>query len=222
MRRLIFIAAVMLLLPGCLNKIPFKKTAFMHVGDVNPWLVRDSFASSLPEKFQLISSTVFTYKMHSFAAIGVTEIDTKNKKFSLASINPMGLKLFDLSGDEDNVDCHFAMEEFTKQGDFAKIVADNVKNIYFDRIPDKNAKIIKKKKKIIFFKPVNNGIMEYLFGGTGNLLIEKRFKKNGHTIWSVFYFEYISKKGKLHPSGIILKHYNYKYKLVIRLKEVLL
>lgn len=212
----------MLLLPGCLNKIPFKKPAFIPVGDVNPWSVRDSFASSLPEKFQLISSTVFTYRMHSFAAIGVTEIDTRNKTFILTCINPMGLKLFDLSGNENNIESFFAMEEFTKQGDFAKIVADNVRNIYFDRVPGKDAEIVKKKKKIIFSEPVNGGIMEYLFGGTGNLLIEKRFKKKGRKIWSVFYFEYILKKGKLHPSGIILKHYNYKYKLVISLKEVLL
>ncbi len=213
---------MVLLLPGCLNKVPFKKPAFFPIGDVSPCSVRDSFASSLPEKFQLISSTVFTYKMHSFAAIGVTEIDAKNKKFSLACINPMGLKLFDLSGDEDTVHCHFAMEEFTKQGDFTKIVADNVRSIYFDRIPDKGAEIVKKKEKIIFFKPVNGGRMEYLFGGTGNLLIEKSFKKKGRKIWSVFYFEYISKKGKLHPSGIILRHYKYKYKLVMRLKEVLI
>ncbi|WDN87460.1 hypothetical protein BuS5_00428 [Desulfosarcina sp. BuS5] len=216
--RLILIAGLILLLSGCANKIPFKKAVLVPVEAVDPESVRDSFEASLPQSFQLISSTVFKYKMHSFAAIGVTGIDTRKKEFTLACINPMGVKLFELAGDEQGVDCRFAMKEFTQKGDFAKMVANDIRSIYFDRIPDKNAEVVKKNKKIIFFQPVNGGTMEYLFGGTGNLLIEKRFIKKGRKIWSVFYFEYISKKGKLHPAGIILKNYIYRYKLVIRAK----
>jgi len=221
MLRLILIAGLTLLLSGCANKIPFKKAVLVSVEAVDPESVRDTFEASLPQSFKLISSTVFKYKMHSFAAIGVTGIDTLKKEFSLACINPMGVKLFELEGDKQTVNCRFTMEEFAKKGDFAKIVAHDIRSIYFDQIPDKKAEVVKKNKKIIFFQPVNGGTMEYLFGGTGNLLIEKRFIKKGRKIWSVFFFEYITKKGKLHPAGIILKHYIYQYKLVIRLKEVL-
>ena len=221
MLRLILITGFILLLSGCANKIPFKKAVLVPVEAVDPESVRDSFEASLPQNFQLISSTVFTYKMHSFAAIGMTGIDTRKKEFTLACINPIGAKLFELAGNEQEVDCRFAIKEFTQKGDFAKIVANNIRSIYFDRIPDKNAEIVKKNKKIIFFQPADGGTMKYLFGGAGNLLIEKKFIKKGRKIWSAFYFEYILKKGKLHPAGIILKHYIYRYKLVIRLKEVL-
>ena len=220
MRRLIRITGLMLLLVGCSHKIPFEHPSLHPVADIDPGVIRDNFAASLPESFQLISSTVFIYKMHSFTAIGLTGIDVKTQKFTLACMNPMGVKLFELAGDKEGVDCRFAMKEFTQKGDFAKMVADDIRNIYFNRIPDKDAGIVKQNKKIIFFKPVNSGRMEYLFGGNGNLLLEKRFLKKGRKIWSVFYFEHIKKNGKLHPSGIIFKHYKYGYQLVIRLIDV--
>ena len=204
---------------GC-SSIPFQSIAYVPVDAVQPAAVREEFAMSLPLKFQLINTIVFQYGRQAISAIGYTAVDTSKKVFTVAGLNPMGVKLFELSGDVNNVECRFAIEQFTLRGNFADAVADDIRRIYFDRIPGPEAEVYKKKYKIIFRQPTSEGIMEYVFGGIDNVLIEKRYYNGDRRVWSVSYYEYCREKGKLFPAGIILTHYEYRYQLVVRLKEI--
>jgi len=204
---------------GC-SSIPFQRVAYVPVDAVQPAAVREEFALSLPLKFQLINTIVFQYGRQAISAIGYTAVDTCEKVFTVAGLNPMGVKLFELSGDANNVECRFAIKQFTQRGNFARAVADDIRRIYFDRIPGPEAEVYKKKYKIIFRQPTEAGIMEYVFGGIDNVLIEKRYYDGDRRVWSVSYYEYCREKGKLYPAGIILTHHEYRYQLIVRLKEI--
>ena len=215
-------AGLYILCLTCCASIPFQKTALVPVELFDPTDVRQQFAGSLPSEFQLVTTIEFIYKGHSIpSAIGYIDADIKNKTFTVVGINPIGgCTLFELSMEKDRVDCRFAIEEFTRYGDFANAVADNIKKAYFDCIPAADADVFKKKHTIIFRQPEISGTMEYLFAGADKVLIEKNYYENNRKLWSVFYYEYQKLKGKLYPSGIIIKHCQYRYNLIVRLLEI--
>ena len=64
------------------------------------------------------------------------------------------------------------------------------------------------------------GVIEFVFAGSEGVLVEKRYIEGGGRIWSVSYYEYRRKNGKLYPDGIILDHHRYGYRLVVRLREI--
>ena len=216
---LIITGFVVLYSAGC-SSIPFQSVSYVSVKSVHPEEVRERFSLLVPRKFQLVSTIVFQYDRHYISAIGYIAIDTHQKIFTVVCLNPVGVKLFELSGDADDVECRFALEEFTHHKDFAQAVADDIKRIYFDRIPDSEAEVCKQKYKIVFRQSAGSGTMEYVFAGPDEVLIEKRYYEGDRQLWSVFYYEYRLENGKLYPAGIILRHHQYRYQLVVRLKEI--
>ena len=153
-------------------------------------------------------------------AIGYTAIDTSKNTFKAACLNHLGIKILEFEVRGESIERRFVLEELNQQGDLVREIAEDIRKIYFDRIPISGAEVYKRKYEIIFKQPFKRGTMEYVFAGDGNLLIEKRYYENKHAVWRVFYYEYIKKDGKLYPGGIILKHYPYDYQLVIKLKEI--
>lgn len=213
------IGILLLCLAGC-SGIPFKKASPVSMENVDPESVKEQFALMLPEKFQIINTIVFEYKGQVISFIGYSNVDTKEKIFTVAGLNPVGIKLFELTGEKDKTELKFAIEDFTKKGNFAEAVGGDIRKIFFDRLPETGAKAYKKKNEIVFTQNDGDATIEFIFAGQENFLIEKRRLVDNNTVWSVNYYEYINKNGKLHPSGIILKNYKYSYRLILRLKEV--
>ena len=238
---------------GC-RSIPFQEIEYVPVDSIPSSAAREQFARALPSEFQRVDTMVFQYKGSSIAAIGYTAVDTRRNVFTVVGISPVGIKLFELSGDRKEVECSFALEEFMQRGDFARAVADDIRRIYFDRIPPPGAEADKEKYRIIFrdqfadpaarapsspgyardrlaggasfrVSPAGRrgggpGTMEYVFAGADPVLIRKRYYREKRNIWDVFYYEYRRENGKLHPGGIVFRHYQYRYQLVMRLKEI--
>jgi hypothetical protein len=220
LRRLVLIGLGVSCIFGC-SSVPFSEIALVSVEEVNPQAVREQFSLELPVKFRIVNTVTFRFREKTFSAIGYTEVDTSAKTFTVVGFHPAGgYKLFELSGDAEGVECTFAREELTRRGDFAQAVGDDTRRLYFDRVPARDAKISKGKYRIFFRQQMAGGEMEYVFAGTGGVLVEKHYYENGNKVWSASYYEYRRENGKLYPSGIILKHHEYRYQLVVRLKEI--
>jgi hypothetical protein len=158
--------------------------------------------------------------LNSFVALGYTSVDIENKVFAVPGLNPAGIKLFDLAGNDTGVETKFMLPEFSSKGVFAKAVAEAVRKIYFDRVPPPSAKIIKKKNQLIFQELIPDGMVEYIFTGSDNLLTEKRYYRSGRRFSSIFYYEYLRDDSKLYPQGIVFKHHQYHYQLTLHLKQI--
>jgi hypothetical protein len=210
---------MLLYLSGC-GTIPFQKAPEISMENAEPWKVKEAFSLMLPERFQIISTISFDYKGRFVSFIGYSDIDTKEKKFIVAGLNQVGIKLFEIKGDEDKTELRFAIEEFTKKGNFAEAVAGDIRKIYFDRLPSESSKIYRKKNEIVFVQNEPDGIIEFVFSGPGGLLTEKRHIADNRNVWRVNYYEYRNENGKLHPAGIILENIKYGYELTMRLKEI--
>ncbi len=145
-------------LSGC-SSIPFQKTAHTPLGPADPLIIMERFSDNLPEHFQLINTIVFEYNWNTFSGIGYIDINTLEDRFTVVCITPLGIKLFEISGDKDGIDQHFALEEFTKKGDFANVVGEDIKRIYFNLVPTTEAEIKKKKYHEIYMQLLNSCFM---------------------------------------------------------------
>ena len=204
---------------GC-SSIPFQETARVSLESADPGALLERFRNNSPESFRLLTTVVFQYNLDKLSGIGYMDINTREKAFTVACINAMGVKLFELSGDKDGTVSHFTLEELNKKGDFAAVIGEDIKRIYFDSAPSSGAKINRKKFKIIFDQPYGPGIMEYVFAGADGNMAEKKYYEDNILIWRVSFYEYRQKDGKIYPGGIILNNYKYGYSLTVRLKEI--
>ncbi|MFA5394206.1 MAG: DUF3261 domain-containing protein [Candidatus Ratteibacteria bacterium] len=217
--RILLISLLLTCFGGC-GSISFEPTALVSVQNTTPEKIRNDFAKSLPGKFELLNSVVFQYGTRSFVALGYTSVDIKNKTFAVTGLNPAGIKLFDLSGNDTEIEAKFMLPELSAKDDFAKAVAESVRKIYFDRIPPASARIIQTKKQLIFQELIPGGMVEYIFTGADNLLTEKSYYRNGRPVFSIFYYEYLRDDSKLYPQEIVFKNQQYHYQLRLRLKQI--
>jgi hypothetical protein len=204
---------------GC-STVPFQRTSYVPVGSVDPQLARKEFESFMPDRFQIINTIVFKYKWHSSSALGYLNVDRGLKTFSASCLNPMGIKLFELSGDKDVVKTNYVLEELLKRGDLPQVAGEDIRRIYFDNVPSGEAKVKKEKYKIVFNEPRGSGVIEHIFAGNPMMLIEKKYYEKKQLTWSVFYYEYRRERDKYYPAGIILRNSRFGYNLTVRLKEV--
>lgn len=204
---------------GC-SSIPFQETARVSLESADPQIILERFRNNSPENFRLLTTVVFEYNLDKLSGIGYVDINTREKAFTVVCINAMGVKLFEVSGGKDGTVSHFTLEELNKKGDFAAVIGEDIKRIYFDSVPSSEATISRKKFKIIFNQPYGPGIMEYVFAGTDGNMAEKKYYEDNILIWQVSFYEYRQKDGKIYPGGIILNNYKYGYSLTVRLKEI--
>jgi hypothetical protein len=221
MRRLVVVGLGILGVVAC-RSVPFRETALVPLGEVEPEAMRAEFAMALPDSFRVVNTVTFRFRGKAFAAIGYTDIDTSQGAFTVVGLHPAGaVKLFEVSGNSEDSDSAFALEEFAVQGDLARAVGDDTRRIYFDRLPSPDAKISRERYRILFRQDDGeDGEIEYVFAGSGGVLIEKGYYRDGSKIWTVSYYEYRREEGKLYPEGIVLDHHEYGYRLVVRLREI--
>lgn len=205
---------------GC-SSIPFQDVELVSLEGVDAEAVREGFAQALPAEFLIVNTVTFHFKRRVFSAIGYTDVDASRRTFTVVGLHPAGgFKLFEVSGDSDEAECTFAVEELSRWGDLAQAVAEDTRRMYFDRVPAPDAEIFKEKYRIRFRQRAADGELEYVFAGVDGILVDKRYYEKGSRIWSVSYYEYRREDGKLYPTGIILEHHKRHYRLVVRLREI--
>jgi hypothetical protein len=216
--RPVLVFLLMLAAAGC-GSMPFPETVLVPIGPGDPRNL-ERFQRSMPERFQLLNTVVFEYNWRKFSGIGYVDIDTRNKLFKVVCLNPMGVKLFELSGDQNSTTSHYAIAAFARYGDIAAAVSNDIRRIYFDLAPSPEARIWKRKYRISFFQPCGPGDMEYVFAGAGGDLVEKNYYEDGGIVWQASYYEYREQNGKRFPQGIIFLHYRHGYRLIVKVKEI--
>jgi hypothetical protein len=174
----------------------------------------------IPDRLQVVNSVVFQYKWQSFSALGYLDVDTVQKTFAVSCLNPVGVKLFELSGDADSIKPIFVLKELERRGNLAKIVGEDIKKIYLNTVPAKESMVERDRYKLVFSERAGAGVMKYIFAGSRNMLIEKAYYEKKRRVWSVFYYGYSQDHGKSYPAEIMLRNYRFGYNLIIRLKSI--
>ncbi len=173
-----------------------------------------------PQKFKVLNSIVFHYRRQKMTALGYTEINAENKAFSVAGLNPMGMKLFQLSGEKGEITTHHVIDQLAEFGDISEAVGIDVQRIYFNRVPSSlHYKVYA--NRIEFFDRNENSEYRYIFAGKDPVLVEKSYYEGGEKIWEIIYSNYSLIEGYLYPQTIRFNHKQYRYQLRITMRELL-
>ena len=220
MRRGVILIAILHVLVAACVRVPFQETKLVSLDSEDPRSMVERFQKGIPASFQLLTSVVFEYNSRKFAGIGTVQINSSDGVFKVAGMNPMGVKLFELSGDQHSVTSRYSIADFSRYGDIATAVGNDIRRIYFDLVPGPEASIWKRKYKLIFRQSSGPGSLEYIFAGAGGDLIEKNYYEDSGLVWRISYYEYRDQDGKRWPQGIVFLNYQYGYRLTIRQKEL--
>jgi len=216
--RAVLLLALFWLLAGC-AELPFPPGDLVPLGTTEPATVVEKYQRATPEKFSQLNSIVFEIAGQKFLGIGFLDIDRTDRTFRVICLNPMGVKLFDLSGDDHGTTLNFAIEPLTRFGDIATAVGNDIRRIYFGLAPRRNATPRVGSRRITFGGGVPDGYQEHVYAGRDGDLVEKRMYDDRSISWSVGYFDYQEREGKRFPRGIVLTDYRGGYQLTIREKE---
>ena len=213
----LLVAMLLCLLAGCAG-LPCHRGEQLPMAGQAPAEVAARSVAATPEKFSGFNSIVFEFAGQKFLGIGFIEIDRKERSFRVICLNPMGVKLFDLSGNDRGTTMNFAIEPLAKAGDIATAVANDIRRIYFDLAPRDNATPRAGQERLVFGGGVPGGYQEHIFNGRGDLA-EKRRYDDQLIAWQVFYQDYRESGGKRTPATIVITDYKSGYQLTIREKE---
>jgi hypothetical protein len=218
MKRFAVLFILQAFIAGC-GTVPFQETRLVPLDSEDPRNMVEHFQSHVPDSFELLNTVVFEYNGRKFTAIGTVQINRADRVFKVAGMNPMGIKLFEISGDQNSVTSHYSIPGFSRYGDLASAVGNDIRRIYFDLVPGSEAMSWKRKYTQIFRQPSGPGFLEYVFAGSDGDLIEKRYYEETGIVWRASYYEYRDQGGKRWPQGIVFVHYQYGYRLIVRQKE---
>lgn len=188
---------------------------------VDPHRMVENFRGKLPDRFSQMNSMVIEPGFFQrISTIGLIKADIIREEFTIVGLNPMGLKIFEISANKNGVTKKYAVEQLAARGDFAQAIVEDMRRIYFHTTPSPDARVIKEKYRIIFDEE-NKGKTRFIFAGTEGYLVEKkRYNKTGSLLWRVTYHERFWENGKLYTGGIVLDNIKSGYRLVIRNKKV--
>ena len=88
--------------------------------------------------------------------------------------------------------------------------------MFFNLVPSPDARVRRRRQKLVFVDESVSGRVEYDFGGEGRVLLEKRYRRGRRKCATVRYFDYGEANGSLRPKGIVLRNHARKYRLVFR------
>jgi hypothetical protein len=218
--KILFLFCLILSNAGCAG-VPFKKIEYVSLDNANPQKMLQEFKAVLAPEIRVINSIVFQYKWQQFSALGYSRIGLADEQFQVSCMNPVGIKLFELTGNREEIKPVFVLKELLQRGDLPRAVGEDIRRIYFDILPGPDAQISKQKFRVIFSQPMGKGTVKYVFAGSRHWLVEKHYYERNRLLWSVYYYDYLSRNGQLYPAELILRHRRFGYNLIIRLKEVL-
>jgi len=219
MRKVPAAMLLLLFLAGC-STVPFRETERVPLDSRDALSLVERFRSDMPDSFELLNTVVFEYNGRSFTALGTVRINRADRVFQVAGMNPMGIKLFELSGDQNSVTARYLIADFTRHGDIAAAVGNDIRRMYFDLVPGPEAWSWMRNTTLIFRQSFGAGVLEYVFAGRAGDLIEKRYYEEDGIVWKASYYEYRDQDGKRWPQGIVFIHYSHGYRLIVRQKEL--
>ncbi len=218
LKAVIFLLA--LLLQGC-AQLPDLKTVTDPLAKAAAWDIVDHFEQTVPEQFQRIDSIVFTYSGRVLSFLGYSKINQRGKTFSVAGLTPVGIKLFEFSADAQSVKTAFVEKGLSKKGNVTEAIAGDIRRIYFDNIPSRNA-LIQSLPGLYVFIEVRDGYrIAYTFSTADGRLVRKRRIEGRKEVWNIAYETYWQIGEKECPQNIRYTHSGKNYELNISLKQYL-
>ncbi len=172
-------------------------------------------------RYEVVSSVVFKFKTLTLSSLSMASVDLAAERLSVAGVTPLGLTLFRVSSEQGRITESFTSPELAKYGDAARAVADTIREIYFDLVPDQPAPAVVQGRGFeVWADPEAGRRVRYTYAGPDLTLVEKRLVQNGAVIWTIRYDDWTTgRAGTIYPQHIRFEQRAHGYELLIRVTE---
>ena len=206
---------------GCATE-PFKSDPSPPLKDSNPQAVRHGFMNQLTDhRFTLDQTLKLQAPFHKdLSVLSELVVDPAAGQFHMVGLSPLGVTLFQISGDHARVTIDFAVPPLMEHKDLLLELGRDVWRMQFDLIPGAGADVVAEETAIRFREETAEGRLTFEFGGDPTVLREKRVDGFFGTIWRVRYFQYTSPPGMVHPRGVVIDDDRFHFRLVIRNRSI--
>lgn len=207
---------LLFLIGGCAGE-PYPQPPLPALDHPDPRAIRVDFASRLAPRFVTDDNVTLSAPFHDqFAVLGSLRIDRPAGTFQLVGLNPLGVQLFELSGDRKATTIHFAIPPLMEQQWILKSIGDDIRRIDFDVIPPADATVDIATKSIRYRRRTQKGTLVYTFGGNPAVLLEKRLDLWFGSAWRIRYGDYAGAAGLLYPRWIVMDNDRGHYRLILK------
>jgi hypothetical protein len=212
----LWLVIVLLFTAGCAHD-PFPRESLPALQNPDPNAMRDAFAKSIPDRF-VSDDTIIVQApfLDDMAFLGVLRVDRTKGTFKLAGLNHTGIKLFELSGDTNEITINNAVPPLMEHKEILLAVGTDIRRMFFDLIPDPGSKITVEKTEVKF-KTAN--VVRKL-GGAPVSLLEKREDGFFGASWRVRYYRYAANDGNLYPRGLVMDNGQYHYRIIVKNRDI--
>jgi Protein of unknown function (DUF3261) len=211
-------------LTGCATVEPFKRESLAPLPNSSTAQLLTSFVKQQPVKFSATSGIVFHWRHRKMSTLCVAAVNRKTRQISVVGMNLLGVKIFEATGNEHQAKMLFAAMKLNLEDPdaFATGMIRDIARIYFDNVP--RHYVEQRTADLIHLCAANPGkaTMQYKFGGSPALLLEKQAIENGSVNWRVRYFNYKSSEKLELPYSIVYDNLKHDYRLVIRVKDFMI
>ena len=216
--KILLLLSVVIFFIGCAG-IPFDPIELMPI-EITPQQIIAKNMLVCPDAYT--ASSAFTFKKFTseIFVVGYTEIDAAEKKFRVALMNPMGMKVLEISGDQGVFTTHFIVDRLAEIPDVVGIFGTDIERIYFGYVPPKAAEIIIHEDQVEFIEKEGKVAVHYFFGSSDYVLLKKIFYYGGKKACTIQYFDYQMHNDTQYPHGMMLNNHKNKYRLIVKLKDI--
>ena len=204
---------------GCAAE-PFERPPLSMLNNPNPTAMRESVAHSLADQFTSDDTIVIDAPFHKMAILGVLQVDRPAGTFELVGLNPMGVELFHLSGDNSGTKIRSALPPLMEQQEVLLSIGQDIRRMYFDLVPQDAAAADPRSTFVRFTEKSPDGTIVYEMGGEPTVLLEKRLEGCLGAVWRVRYYRYAAAKDNgLYPRGIVMDNAHYHYRIIVKNRD---
>jgi hypothetical protein len=185
-----------------------------------PAAALQAMSRGAPVRLQVVNSVLFEYRGRKMSGLGFLDVDVATRSFGLACMAQSGVTLFEVTGTNGAVRCHFAMPALAGRGEaFAKVLGRDVERMFFDVQPPAGAAVGFEPGAAVFSDVRGSGRVEWIAGCDGGLL-EKRYYEGRRLVCRVGYYATVGHSGRRIPGRVCLQNLKDGYGLTITMREI--
>lgn len=212
------IGALLLLCSGC-STVPFASNELTPTRQRSAAELSGALWGSGSGSLLVRQSALFELQGMRAPIEGIMKLDLGRKSARLVGMNDMGVKLYDISVEENSSEAHFVIPDLARYPGFTEAVATSVRRIFLAPRPDPLDKLSTQEKSYLFSRESSGRALRFIVGGAQEQLLEKSCEGPGES-WRVRYYQYQMQQGNPVPGGIVLDDFSAGYRLTLWIESV--
>jgi hypothetical protein len=207
------------LLSGC-AAAPFEAPPWTPIMEPMPASVLAESARTFESGTYLVThSALFKFRGTEIPMLGLMELNAAAGRARLVSLNPMGLKIFDIEVLPDSVKTHYVLPELAAYPGLAQAVATSLRRMFINPRPQESDRLTVVRDRYKLQRTEKERDLFFGLGGVPARLYE--IKADGpKEKWRLNYYEYDVKALSPFPRGILLTDKTAGYRLMLTLQRI--